>query len=453
MNTIWLNITTTLNWKRPVVGIVRVETECTALALEDENIKFCKYDSDFHRYREVKRSEVISAIEKVKNYKNNSAPAEEEPVVVKMGKIKRSVFKFVEIFPESYRRYFYWLMSRGKKAAKILISPVKRLWSKLKRELQNEHDIKIGNAKDEDIFSTGDTYLSLGLDWDNESITYLYRLKEKYKLKIVLCCYDTIPVKYPHYCIGDVASEFAKYLADLAWCADKILCISKCTKNDLENLLNAIGAPVPELKVFTLGSEIKPYEEGEISKEVKKLLGKEYILYVSTIERRKNHETLYKTYIRILEKREKVPTLVFVGMNGWGINDLMSDIKLNPRVGGNIVILNYVSDYELSELYKRCLFTVYPSLYEGWGLPVAESLEYGKFCLASNVASIPEVGGNLIEYLDPWNVQEWVEKIEYYFDNRDKLAESEKIIKEKYKTQKWHDTAREVFRECKVFND
>jgi glycosyltransferase involved in cell wall biosynthesis len=453
MSTVWLNITTTLNWNRPVVGIVRVETECTAFALEEAGVKFCRFDSNFHRYKEVERAEVITAMERIKNYKKDQVSVEGKPAIVKIGKVKKSIFKFVEIFPEGYRKYLYWLMSKGKKVAKALISFARRVWLKLKRKFQKAHVVEIENNEDGDIFSPGDAYISLGLDWDNKDLMYLYKLKGKYKLKVILCCYDTIPVKYPHYCVGDVASKFAKYFADFAWCSDKILCISKCTKNDLENMLCEIGAPIPELKVFKLGSEIKPYEEGEISKEVKKVLGKEYILYVSTIERRKNHETLYRAYTRILEKRGKGPILVFVGMKGWGVDDLMSDIKLDPRVGGNIVILNYVSDYELSELYKRCLFTVYPSLYEGWGLPVAESLEYGKLCLASNVASIPEVGGNLIEYLDPWNVQEWVEKIEYYFDNRDKLAESEKIIKEKYKTQKWHDTAREVFRECKVFND
>jgi len=442
-----------LNWDRPAVGVIRVETECAAFALEDGNIKFCRFDNYLHRYTEVDKAEVITALERIKNYKKDRSSGKRESIIIKMKRTKRNILESIEITPKGNRKSFYWMMSKAEKVVKTLISFTKRVWWYLKQKLQKMHISRMSDNKDDDIFSDEDTYLSLGLASGNNDLSYLYKLKEKYKLKVISCCHDIIPVKYPHYCGGDVASEHVKYFADLARCSDKILCVSKSTKTDLEELLCKLGAPIPELKVFTLGSEIISYDKSEMSPEVEKVLEKEYILFVSTIERRKNHETLYKAYTRILGNREMVPILVFVGMRGWGVNDLMSDITFDPIVRNNIVILNYVSDYELAELYRNCLFTVYPSLYEGWGLPVAESLEYGKLCLASNVASLPEVGGNLIEYLDPWNVQEWVERIEYYFDNRDKLKESEKVIKENYETKKWYDTSMEVFKECKIISD
>jgi glycosyltransferase involved in cell wall biosynthesis len=438
-----MNISTMLNWDRPAVGVIRVETECAAFALEDGNIKFCRFDNYLHRYTEVDKAEVITVLEKIKNYKKDRDSRKRESIIIKMGRRKRNTLETIEISPKSNRKAFYWMMSKAEKVVKTLIGYTERVWWYL----------RVNGNKYGDIFSAGDTYLSLGLPASYNVLPYLYKLKKKYGLKVITCCHDIIPIKYPHYCGGDVASEHVKYFADLARCSDKILCVSKCTRTDLEELLRTIGARIPKLKVFMLGSEIMSYDKSEISPEVEKVLEKEYILFVSTIERRKNHETLYKAYTRILRNRQKVPILVFVGMQGWGVNDLMSDIRFDPIVRNNIVILNYVSDYELVELYRNCLFTVFPSLYEGWGLPVAESLEYGKLCLASNVASIPEVGGNLIEYLDPWNVQEWVERIEYYFDNRDKLKESEKVIKENYKTKKWHDTAMEVFKECKIVSD
>ena len=73
--------------------------------------------------------------------------------------------------------------------------------------------------------------------------------------------------------------------------------------------------------------------------------------------------------------------------------------------------LGHANDAELRALYENCEFFVYPSLYEGWGLPVAEALAFGKFVLASDRGSIPEVGGDLVEYIDPWNASAWAEAI------------------------------------------
>lgn len=66
-----------------------------------------------------------------------------------------------------------------------------------------------------------------------------------------------------------------------------------------------------------------------------------------------------------------------------------------------------ISDADLAALYSACLFTLYPSVYEGWGLPVWEGLGNGKFCLSSNQGSLPEAGEEFADYADPWNVDEW----------------------------------------------
>jgi glycosyltransferase involved in cell wall biosynthesis len=92
-------------------------------------------------------------------------------------------------------------------------------------------------------------------------------------------------------------------------------------------------------------------------------------------------------------------------------------------------------------------FTLYPSLYEGWGLPVAESLAYGKFCLASSAASIPEVGGDLIEYIDPWDVPTWAERIKWYIDHDEDLRRKEQRISEEYQPPRWEDSGRFIL-EC-----
>jgi hypothetical protein len=91
------------------------------------------------------------------------------------------------------------------------------------------------------------------LEWDQKDLVYLYEQRRNLGFKVVLFCYDVIPVKFPQLCVGDVAAKFALYFANLAWCADKVLCISECSRNDLKALLGELGAPLPDMSVLPAG--------------------------------------------------------------------------------------------------------------------------------------------------------------------------------------------------------
>jgi glycosyltransferase involved in cell wall biosynthesis len=295
-------------------------------------------------------------------------------------------------------------------------------------------------------FRSGDVYVSMGLDWEQKDLVYLYEQKRILGFKVVLFCYDVIPVKFPHLCVGDVAAKFARYFADLAWCADQVLCISECSRNDFKALLGELGAPLPNMSVIKLGCQLPVIATDVIASDVAALLGQRFVLFVSTIERRKNHETLYRAYTRLIDAGEtNLPLLVFVGMPGWGVNDLMADLRFDPRTKDLIKLLHHVNDTDLARLYQHALMTVFPSLYEGWGLPVAESLAAGKCCLASGVASIPEVGGDLVDYVDPWDVPAWAERLRWYFNNPSLVANKEARIKDSYQPMSWPKCAEDVF--------
>jgi glycosyltransferase involved in cell wall biosynthesis len=98
-----------------------------------------------------------------------------------------------------------------------------------------------------------------------------------------------------------------------------------------------------------------------------------------------------------------------------------------------------LSDAELCECYRSCLFTVFSSLCEGWGLPIAESLAQGKFCVASNRTSIPEVGGDLIDYFDPKNEDDAYAKIERLLLDSVYLTEREAQLRTEYRPRTWTD--------------
>ena len=120
-----------------------------------------------------------------------------------------------------------------------------------------------------------------------------------------------------------------------------------------------------------------------------------YALIVSTIEARKNHLLLFRVWRRMLEEMPSdcVPTLVFAGRIGWLVADLMQQIANTDNLGGKLVIVESPCDTDLASLYHGCLFTLLPSFFEGWGLPVRESLAFGKPCLIAYRTSLPEAGG------------------------------------------------------------
>lgn len=291
----------------------------------------------------------------------------------------------------------------------------------------------------------GDVLISVGLDWDYPYASAFYDLSKKDGIKIITCCYDLIPVIFPQFCVGDVADKFKEYLHKLSWGSAGVLCISEQTRRDYEAVCRQTGAPQRPTCVITLGDNVADHT-GDFSDQIKHLLAKPFILFVSTIERRKNHEVLYRAYHLLCRAgyRHLLPTMVFVGMPGWGVGDLLKDIELDPMTQGLIVQLNHVSDVELNGLYQHALFCVYPSLYEGWGLPVAEALALGKALLISDQGSLPEVGGDLVAYLPPWDARAWADGILDLLTSPDKIGAMELRVRQEYKIHTWTDTAKKV---------
>ena len=140
--------------------------------------------------------------------------------------------------------------------------------------------------------------------------------------------------------------------------------------------------------------------------------------------------------------RKEIPDLYFVGMEGWGVSDLIKDVLYDPLLQGKIKILGRLNDDELESLYKRAYFVVFPSFYEGWGLAIIEAFLYGKFVLASDRGSLPEAGAGFAECIDPYDVNLWAEKILYYSRNPTEVKRREALIKSEWRPLKWSETAK-----------
>ncbi|MCX7338869.1 MAG: glycosyltransferase family 1 protein [Alphaproteobacteria bacterium] len=135
-----------------------------------------------------------------------------------------------------------------------------------------------------------------------------------------------------------------------------------------------------------------------------KFLEKKYILFVGTLEPRKNLVKLLWAYSALDEDAKQATPLVIAGGKGWGdvnLEGLIHKLNLSPFVH----LLGYVDDPILQSLYANALFLAMPSLYEGFGLPLIESMSYGVPILTSNTSSMPEVAGDAGYLVDPLNVE------------------------------------------------
>jgi glycosyltransferase involved in cell wall biosynthesis len=167
---------------------------------------------------------------------------------------------------------------------------------------------------------------------------------------------------------------------------------------------------------------------------------------VGTIEARKNQALLYQVWSRLLETYgASVPKLVIVGHPGLLSSDFVTLVK-DSAMRNHVVILKDTTDSELVWLYEHCLFTVYPSIYEGWGLPVAESLARGKYCITSESSSMPEIAGDLVDYHSPWDSGECYNLIAQAIGDARFLKEREAAIRARYKTTAWKETAESIVR-------
>jgi glycosyltransferase involved in cell wall biosynthesis len=130
-----------------------------------------------------------------------------------------------------------------------------------------------------------------------------------------------------------------------------------------------------------------------------------YVLVVGTMESRKNIWRLAQAWQQLTQTPGlDMPKLVFAGKPGWLNDDFENLMEATGNLGGWVQFAKRPSDAELGFLYENCLFTATVSFYEGWGLPIGESLSFGKTAVVADNSSMPEVGGDLVEYCDAHSI-------------------------------------------------
>jgi glycosyltransferase involved in cell wall biosynthesis len=138
---------------------------------------------------------------------------------------------------------------------------------------------------------------------------------------------------------------------------------------------------------------------------IRKRLGvaDEFLLFVGTLEPRKNLLTLLRAFAQIVSQTTLRPQLVIAGGEGW-LMDGMFDFIRQADLSGRLVLTGYLSDEDLRALYSSCRVFVYPSIYEGFGLPPLEALACGAPVIAGRIAALQETLGNAARLVEPLDV-------------------------------------------------
>ncbi len=300
-------------------------------------------------------------------------------------------------------------------------------------------------------FLSGDTLVVLGAFWVMPTqMNRWIELKED-GVRLAVLVHDIIPITNPEYCVSDLVDTFTECFQHVLRMADLILTISAYSQKQIVALLRRWSIPTPPMAVLPnahITWSAKRKVGKPLSREIQDILSQSFVLYVSTIEIRKNHTQLFKVWKKLIENQgqEQIPNLVLVGRQGWRVQDLMDQLKGTNYLSGKIIILHDISDVELEALYQGCLFTTFTSFEEGWGLPVGESLVFGRPCVASNASSIPEVAGDLVDYIDPNNLESAYEVILRMIEDAAYRDSRAKKIKDEFRPRSWSHVADDLHR-------
>jgi len=298
------------------------------------------------------------------------------------------------------------------------------------------------------IFTAQDTLICAGAPWEHSDINSITELKARHGFRFVTLCHDIVPILFPQYYKPADADAF-KAFCEMAFPAlDLLVFTAKSTQRDTIAYCKSHDIRIGDTRVVPLGADIVvPGAVANVGLPDGIERGR-YALLVSTIEPRKGHKLIYDTWLKLLAEGIPQKTgfkLVFVGRPGWKVEELIEQLKSDRRLRGSFHLLTSAGDAQLNALYEGAAFCLYPSIYEGYGLPVIEGFLRGKAVLASTGGAIPEVVDGLSPCLDPYDEALWYSTLAQWITDPAARAPYEAAIRSRFRARPWSTCAREFF--------
>lgn len=292
-----------------------------------------------------------------------------------------------------------------------------------------------------------DTFVVTGAVWTRRTAAADHAWIKGTGARLGAYIYDLMPLTHPEYYKPSVTERFANTMAELMAQLDFALVTSDLVGAVLQRLRREGGYPPIPVQTVKLADALNPVRDqsgaasgsGAWTGPLAGLRGKAFVLCVGSLAAHKNHIYALNVWRLLLERGIEPPVLVFVGKRGYGVEDLMLQLETTRNLGGRVRIIEGLDDEALAALYDACLFTLFPSFAEGWGLPVGESLARGKLCVASTATSLPEVGPGLTCGIDPYNVRGGADTVAALLLDPAELRRQEGHIRAVFQPRTWAD--------------
>lgn len=287
----------------------------------------------------------------------------------------------------------------------------------------------------------GQLYLNLGhtgLD-DPGLVRWIADLR----LKAVFFVHDLIPLVNPEYCRAGEASRHARRMDIVLASAAGVIGNSQETLDALATFARQRGAPLPAMIPALLGSDfIERHVSSPAALDPPR--GPTFIM-LGTIEGRKNHLFLLQLWSRLSTRLGAcTPKLLIVGQRGWECEQALAFLDRAPSLKDHVVELSDCGDDEVGGLLGSARALLFPSLAEGYGLPLVEALRLGTPVIASDLAVFREIGGDVPDYLDPLDGPAWTAAILDYADEPSARRSAQLERLKRYRAPTWDDHFRAV---------
>jgi glycosyltransferase involved in cell wall biosynthesis len=454
------DLTTAALWSGPPVGIVRVEGEFGRWALAHlDGIVPAFFDPELRCFRRLSpaMAESLIAQDAVLDTPSFVSPA-------RRGKRKS------DRIPAAIRPFALWILQFRRSLLQVLErirldtahARVASFTDAAQRAIMNEKYraimlkgdgsrrayLPIGKVLGPPLHLTArDTLVCAGAGWAHNDIAAIVELKRKIGFRFVMLCFDIMPVMFPHYYKPADVQAHRDYCQRAFPAADLVIFNSRTIEADVRAYCGAAGLALSATAVCPLGADIRM--PAAIRPPPGGLECGRYALLVSTIEPRKGHRLIYDAWVKLLEagipQRSRFK-LVFAGRKGWLVDDLMRDLRCDPRIAGTIEIFTDADDAIVAALYRDAAFCLYPSRYEGYGLPVVEAFRHGKAVLASTGGAVPEVVDGFSPCLDPTDVDAWQRMLASWIEDPASRAVYETRIRTAFRHPDWDESAGTFFR-------
>lgn len=310
-------------------------------------------------------------------------------------------------------------------------------WSGLSFLLEAQFGVRRLPVRRVEGITRGDVIVGLGDFWCHRGhVAALIQLKARTGATLVHMVHDLFAIEHPEWTHPYFGPIFKHALEDLAPHVDRWLVNSRFVSASLSKFLATRSIENPAIDVIPIGwnhLDTAARDEDRAVLDKHQLLAGSYLLHVGTVEPRKGVSILLRAMRRVAGKAGAWPILcVLIGREGWKSDEVR--VETSKLGHGSVRWIRDVPDQDLPAIYRGARFSVVPSLGEGWGFPVQESLAQGVPCIASRAGAIPEVGGSLVRYVRPADVGELATAIEEWSTDDRMIAYARSAISQRFRS-------------------